>query len=77
MKMTIPLMNVNVWKMVIFVLLIRLIALKKVVVSKMQRQSKRRFTRSIKKLLYKHECEDCTGCPYFTKYGEPCSIAKL
>lgn len=25
---------------------------------------------------YYYECHDCSGCPYFNKYGEKCSIAK-
>ena len=29
----------------------------------------------LRKYDFKHKCEDCSGCPYYKKYGEPCSVA--
>ena len=47
-----------------------------VVVSKCKSNQQKDLPDPLLKLNYKHECEDCSGCPYFMKYNEPCSIAK-
>lgn len=52
------------------------IKLMEVVVSKCKSNQQEDLPDPLLKLNYKHECEDCSGCPYFMKYNEPCSIAK-
>ena len=47
-----------------------------VVVSKCKSNQQKDLPDPLLKLNYKHECEDWSGCPYFMKYKEPCSIAK-
>ena len=53
-----------------------LIKLIEVVVSKCKANQQEDLPDPLLKLNYKHECKDCSGCPYFMKYKEPCSIAK-
>lgn len=54
----------------------RLIKLVKVIVSNCKYNQNEDLPDPLLKLNYKHECEDCSGCPYFMKHKEPCSIAK-
>ena len=30
----------------------------------------------LQKKNFKHECKNCSGCPYYLKYGKKCSVAK-
>lgn len=30
----------------------------------------------LQKKNFKHECKNCSGCPYYSKYGKKCSVAK-